>query len=360
MNFVRAWLQRNFSNPQVMLLALLLLIGLAVVVLFGQMLAPAIAALVIAYILDSPVSTLVRRGLPHNAAVVIVFLGFVGVIAVSVIAILPLVSRQLVQLVALLPSALAELQDLMMALPDDYPKLVDAEQMTEVVNTMRQEAVGLGQNLLRVSVGSIGSVVSVVTYAFLVPFLVFFLLKDRDRLVAWLTGFLPAERPLASQVWADVDRQIGAFIRGKVYEIGIVTAISWAAFSLLGVNLALLLALLTGLSVLVPYVGVAVVTLPVTLVAFFQWGLGGQMAAVVGAYLVIQVFDGNLLAPMVISEAVDIHPVAVIVAILVFGGIWGFWGVFFAIPLATVVAAVLAAWPRELAGPAPSEEPPPA
>ena len=65
----------------------------------------------------------------------------------------------------------------------------------------------------------------------------------------------------------------------------------------------------------------------------------------VGAYTVIQIIDGNLLAPLLISEVVDLHPIAVIAAILVFGGIWGFWGVFFAIPLATLAVAVLNAWP---------------
>ena len=64
------------------------------------------------------------------------------------------------------------------------------------------------------------------------------------------------------------------------------------------------------------------------------------------AYGIIQALDGNVLVPFVFSEVVDIHPVAIIVAILFFGGIWGFWGVFFAIPLAVVVQAVLGAWPQ--------------
>ncbi|EDN67782.1 Protein of unknown function, UPF0118 [Beggiatoa sp. PS] len=68
----------------------------------------------------------------------------------------------------------------------------------------------------------------------------------------------------------------------------------------------------------------------------------------VGIYLAIQALDGNVLVPLLFSEAVNLHPVAIIVAILVFGGFWGFWGVFFAIPLATLVKALLSAWPRTL------------
>ena len=105
-----------------------------------------------------------------------------------------------------------------------------------------------------------------------------------------------------------------------------------------------LLSVATGLSVLIPYFGAAVVTLPVALVAVFQWGPTGDTATAIIAYLVIQALDGNLLAPLLFSEVVKLHPNAIIIAILVFGGLWGLWGVFFAIPLATVANAVIRAW----------------
>ena len=91
---------------------------------------------------------------------------------------------------------------------------------------------------------------------------------------------------------------------------------------------------------------------PVLLVAWFQWGWSSQSAWLAAAYFIIQALDGNVLVPLLFSEVVNLHPVAIIVAILVFGGIWGFWGVFFAIPLATLVQAILSAWPRH-----PSAEP---
>ena len=115
---------------------------------------------------------------------------------------------------------------------------------------------------------------------------------------------------------------------------------------MLGLQYAALLATLVGLSVLIPYIGAAVVTLTIALVGFLQWGWGWDFVQLMIAYAIIQALDGNVLVPLLFSEAVNLHPVAIIVAILVFGGLWGFWGVFFAIPLATVVQAVLKAWPR--------------
>jgi putative permease len=62
------------------------------------------------------------------------------------------------------------------------------------------------------------------------------------------------------------------------------------------------------------------------------------------AYAIIQILDGNLLAPLLLSEVVNLHPVAIVVAVLLFGGLWGLWGLFFAVPLATLINAVIKAW----------------
>ena len=115
----------------------------------------------------------------------------------------------------------------------------------------------------------------------------------------------------------------------------------------MGLHYAALLSLLVGLSVLIPYVGAAVVTIPVALVAFFQWGWTGDFFYLMLVYGIIQALDGNVLVPLLFSEAVNLHPVAIILAVLVFGGFWGLWGVFFAIPLATLIKALLQSWPKK-------------
>jgi putative permease len=115
----------------------------------------------------------------------------------------------------------------------------------------------------------------------------------------------------------------------------------------MGLNYAALLGVIVGLSVLIPFVGAAVVTIPVAVVAVIQFGWSWDLAWIMLAYAIIQGLDGNVLVPLLLSEAVDLHPITIILAILAFGGLWGFWGVFFAIPLATLVKAIYNAWPRE-------------
>jgi putative permease len=156
---------------------------------------------------------------------------------------------------------------------------------------------------------------------------------------------MPKDRKLASEVWIEVNAQLANYVRGKFWEILVVGVVTYVVFETMGLQYAMLLAALVGLSVIVPYIGAAVVTFPVAIIAFFQWGATSDFVYIMIAYGIIQALDGNVLVPLLFSEAVNLHPIAIIVAVLFFGGLWGFWGVFFAIPLATLVKAVLNAWP---------------
>ena len=169
-------------------------------------------------------------------------------------------------------------------------------------------------------------------------------------------GFLPENRPLLSGIWGEMNQQFANYARGKVLEIIIVGAVSYGCFAWMGLNYAALLGLLVGMSVIIPYIGAALVTLPVVIVGFFQWGFASEFYTLCAVYLIIQGLDGNVLVPLLFSEAVNLHPVAIILAILFFGGIWGLWGVFFAIPLATLIKAIINSWPtRDLQPPGPEQ-----
>jgi putative permease len=258
----------------------------------------------------------------------------------------PIVTRQLTQLVQQLPDYIAQGQTLLKQLPQNYPQLVSEEQVSGIINQAGQEIARIGQQALSWSLASLASLVTLVVYLVLLPVLVFFFLKDKDLMLNWVTGYLPKERSLVNQVWGEAEAQIANYVRGKVSEIFIVGSVTYITFIILGLQYSALLATLVGFSVLIPYVGAAVVTLPIALIAYFQFGWSWEFSQIMIAYAVIQALDGNLLVPLLFSEVVNLHPVAIILAILFFGGLWGFWGIFFAIPLATLVQAVLRSWPR--------------
>ena len=349
MNVISEWFRRFLADPQAVILVLVLAVTTAVVMFMGQYLAPMLASIVIAYLLEGLVQRMERLRIPRLIAVLCVFTLFTFFVLFMLLGLMPMLSRQLSQLAQQLPNMIVQGQDILLGLPSAYPNFVTENQILDLIATIKTEIGKLGQNLLSISLAAGLGFITIAIYVVLVPVLVFFLLKDKVRILNWFGDFLPHDHTLAHKVWAYIDQQLGNYVRGKFWEIVIVWSASFVTFAALNLQFAMLLGLMVGLSVIIPYVGAVVTTLPVALVAYFQWGWGPDFMWVMGAYLVIQALDGNVLVPLLFSEVVDLHPIAIIVAILVFGGIWGFWGVFFAIPLATVVQAVLKAWPNRSA-----------
>ncbi len=346
MELIKNWFKRHFGNQQVVILVSILVVVFGIVIFLGQMLIPFFAGLIIAYLLDGVVSQMTRYGLPRLLAVILVFLGFMLVLFFTFFWLVPMLIKQITQLVQQLPAMISEAQRLLLQLPERYPHLISQEQIHEFIAAIRGEVTHLGQRILTISLASVVGLITMLVYLIIVPILVFFFLKDKYLLLNWFASFLPRERSLATQVWEDVNNQISNYIRGKTWEIIIVWIGTFIVFAFFGLQYSILLSLAVGLSVLIPYIGAAVVTVPVALVAYFQWGFGPEFVWILVAYAIIQAIDGNVLAPLLLGEVVNIHPVGIVAAILIFGGIWGFWGVFFAIPLATLVQAVIRAWPK--------------
>ena len=347
MKIISEWFQRFFHDPQAVILTVVLVLLTSVILIMGQDLAPVLASMVIAYLLEGVVQFL-QRGLrvPRLLASTLVFVLFIAFVLFLLLGLLPMLSRQLSQLIQQLPNMIVKGQNLLLSLPAMYPEFVSEAQVLGVINAMKAELATWGQNIVTWSLAAGMGFFTIIIYLVLVPLLVFFFLKDKEMIINWVHGFLPHDHSLAQQVWREVDRQMGNYVRGKFLEILVVWVATFVAFVFMGLQFAMLLSLAVGLSVIVPYIGAVVVTVPVALVAFFQWGWGSEFMWLMGVYLIIQGLDGNILVPLLFSEVVDLHPIAIIVAVLVFGGLWGFWGIFFAIPLATVVQSILKAWPR--------------
>lgn len=341
---IQNWFKRHLSDPEAVGLILLLTICVVSLMLIGGILTPVLTSVVIAYLLNGIVKGLDRCKIPHTLSTTIVCVIFVGALYVGILLLLPLLWDQLSRLIVELPKFISLSNDYIVKLHQRYPDYVSVDQFKHVLLSFRSELANLGQYALSISISSLSNLVTLVVYLVLAPMLVFFMIKDANIIIPWITQFMPQKRRLISQVWFEVNDQIGNFVRAKVLEIFVVSIVSILAFVLLGLNYSVLLGILVGLSVLIPFVGITIVTLPVIIVAYLQWGWTPDFVYLVIVYSIIAILDGNVLAPLLFSEAVKLHPVAVIVAILFFGGIWGFWGVFFAIPLATLVKAILNAF----------------
>jgi putative permease len=357
MELLKDWFRRSFSDPQVVILGLFLVVGFAIIIGLGKWLAPMFASIVIAYLLEALVSRLQKAGMPRLPAGIIIFVLFITVMLFLTFGLVPIVIKQLTALLQQFPNYITQGQELLKKLPEAYPQMISEEQIQIIITQLGQEMAVWGQQALTWSLASVASVIGLVVYLVLVPVLVFFLLKDKELMAGWISNYLPRERTLVNRVWTESEAQIANYVRGKVMEIFIVGSVTYITFIILDLEYAALLATIVGFSVLVPYIGAAVATIPIALIAFFQFGWGWDFGQVMIAYAIIQALDGNLLVPLMFSEVVNLHPVAIILAILLFGGLWGFWGIFFAIPLATFFKAVLYAWPRQQEEPEEPEDP---
>jgi putative permease len=347
LRFVSEYFRRFLPNSQAVALALILTFGSLLIYLLADLLMPVFSAIVLAYLLNGLVEKAEKKNIPHVVAVYLVFLGFITCLGFSLFVLMPMVSEQAIQLVQHIPDMIKTVQAQIMHLPQKYPQIITENRIKELMFSVQGELLKYWQTVISGSAASVIGLASAVVYLFLVPFMVFFFLKDKTIILNWFVQFMPKERHLTVRVWQEVDVQLGNYVRGKFIEVFILWFVSYIAYSIIGLNYAMLLAVLMGLSVIIPYVGATLVTFPVLGVAYLQWGLEhDSFMYIFIAYAIIQAVDGVVLVPLLFSEAVNLHPVAIIVAILFFGGLWGLWGVFFAIPLATLVKSVLSAWPK--------------
>lgn len=349
MNFVDVlggWVNRYFSRPDaIFLISVLLVIALVLYTLAGA-LAPVLTGLVLAFLLQGLVGRLEKLGSPRLLAIALAMIVLIGTVATAVLLVVPLLWQQAADLLALAPALVGILRDGLSSLAEAFPEFITEEQILGVVNESSKELGNLSGVLLESAFSQVFSLFGLVIYLVLVPMSVFFLLKDKELLMAHLASLLPKDRPLLDAVGSQMNAQLGNYVRGKAVEILLVGTVTFITFLFFGLNYAALLGVLVGISVLIPFIGAAIVTLPVFMIAVLQFGWSLDLAWVMLAYAIIQFLDGNVLVPLLFSEAVDLHPITIIIAILAFGGLWGLWGVFFAIPLATFIKAIYAAWPR--------------
>jgi len=341
MSRLKVWLDRQLADSQMVALWASLAVIFGLLTLFGQMLAPLLAAIALAYVLDGVVELLHRCRLPRLLSIFVVGLLSVLFVMFALLTLVPLLSEQVGNLVAQAPSLVDGLRTWLHGVQAEYAGWINPDAVQQLMALAVRKLQEWGGALFSFSLASIPGLMTLLVYAVLVPVLVFFLLKDKGDLMGWAKRFLPRERTLVNRVWGELDVQIGNYIRGKFWEMVIVGVATWLALLLCGHHYALLLGALTGLSVWIPFVGAAVVTVPVVGLTFFQWGMSDASLYALIAYGVVQLLDANVLVPWMFSEVVNLHPIAIIVAILVFGSLWGVLGVFIAIPLASLVRSVL-------------------
>ena len=327
--FLKNFFQKYFYDDEHYAAVFFLFIGLIILYFFGGILAPILISILIAYLLNGLMTFLENKGNSKILSLSMTLI-FFSIFYFSIFLLFPFLSRQILLLVSDIPQIFETVNLFLSSQLKEYSDIFSENQINEVLANSLNYIPTILQNAL---------------LQLIIPFLVFFLLKDKDYFLENLKLFLPNKRELLSKIWTDLNLQLYGYLKGKGLEMLIVALVTAMVFSFQGVNYSIILALLIGLSVLIPYVGAILVTIPVIIIGLFQWGLDSSFYIYLFSYLLIQALDGNVLMPLLLGREVKLHPVYIITAVLIFGGIWGFWGLILAIPIATFLRAIVVAWP---------------
>ena len=316
-------LKNIFSNEETIIFSLAILLFFLVISFFGSILTPFMISIVVAYLLVGMQKKIQSYDVSANVALIITFSVFIITGAALLIWLVPLLYIQLQAFILDVPNLINNFLDFISGLPAKFPDLVSSEQISIFFQAVSEEITAIAQNIVKSSISGIQSAITFLLYIILFPILVYFFLFDRKNIIDGFIKIIPGKREMLTNIWAEMDIQLSNYVRGKTIEIFIVGIAAAIIFVSLGLKYSALLSVLVGLSVIIPYVGAFLVTIPIVIVGLLQFGLGTEFYILIGLYLLLQALDGNLLVPIIFSETVKLHPVVIILgSIYIWKHVW--------------------------------------
>ncbi|WP_170548028.1 AI-2E family transporter [Ruegeria atlantica] len=306
----------------------------------GDVLLPFVIGGAIAYFLDPIADRLENLGLSRMAATgIITIVGVLGFV-LMVLMVVPALITQLIDLVEVMPSLLKELRGF---IEKQFPSLLDTE------SSSHQFLVSLGETLqsktgdvLQSIAASLGSAINVVVLLVIVPVVAVYLLLDWDRMIARIGELLPRDHaPTIKRLAGEIDDVLASFVRGMGTVCLILGTYYAVALMIVGLQFGLIVGFIAGLVTFIPYLGALIGgTLAIGLALFQFWGDWLHIGLVAGIFALGQVTEGNFLTPKLVGSSVGLHPVWLLLALSVFGALFGFVGMLVAVPVAAALGVV--------------------
>lgn len=323
------------------LLAILAVIAYLVYLLAPVLMPFAIAAM-LAYLGDPLADRLEKFGLGRTLAVTIVFVVLLLLTVGALLLLIPLISRQVDNLIQNLPRYGEWVRDT--ALPWLQAKLRLDPHMFDtgrLVDAVKEHMGSIGTVLGKLSRSGVG-VIMWMTNLVLIPVVAFYLLRDWDRLVAWIDAMLPRSiEPTVAHLARESDKVLGAFVRGQLLVMLALGVFYGAGLSVVGLSVGPLIGMVAGLLSFVPYLGFIIGFGAAVIAVLVQYGDWPHLLLVCGVFVVGQLLEGYVLVPKLVGDKIGLHPVAVIFAVLAGGYLAGFLGVLLALPAASVILVLL-------------------
>jgi predicted PurR-regulated permease PerM len=321
-------------------------LGLTLVALYllRGVLLPFVAGLAIAYFLDPFCDRLERWGVGRTLATTIVMIGF-GIVLIAVLLLLvPLIQAQIARLIGSLPGMIADVQARILPLLERVGGYLSLEQVANLKSALTGRA-GDVISWIATAFGTLLSgglaLVNILSLIFITPVVAFYMLRDWDRLVARIDGWLPRQHAAVIREQARlIDRTLAGYARGQATVCLVLGTFYAVGLSLVGLEFGLVVGLLAGILSFVPYVGTIVGFVTSMGLALIQFSDPIWIGVVFAVFLVGQVIEGNVLTPLLVGDRIGLHPVWVIFALLAGGALFGFVGVLLGLPVAAVIGVL--------------------
>ena len=314
--------------------------------LFSEILLPFAAGMVLAYFLDPVADKLQRVGLSRFMATVLILCGFVIVLTLGLVILIPILASQLADFVGRMPDYLTRLQELVTSIDPQWLKDrfgVDPASLREGLNSLLTTGFGFLTTIMTSIWNSGIALVNIAGLFVVTPVVAFYMLLDWDRMVAKVDTWVPREhvgRVRANAAYINI--ATAGFVRGNVTLCLILGLLYAVGLTVVGLNFGILIGLFAGLISFIPYVGSLiglVLSVGIALVQFWpDYYMIGIVAAV---FFVGQFIEGNILQPRLVGKSVGLHPVWLMFALLAFGALFGFVGLLIAVPAAAAVAVLV-------------------
>ncbi len=313
--------------------------------LLSPILTPFVAAGILSYICNPLVQRLCGFRMPRALAVLTVMGGLFLLLALLVLIMLPLLETEATLFVSRLPAwietARVRLLPLLQSVLGAGVQL-DSQTVKEMLLSNLPGAGGTAAKLLPWLGSGSGAIIGAVVNLFLIPVVMFYLLRDWNEFLARLDQFVPRGwHSKATEITAEVDSVLAEFLRGQLSVMVLMSAYYVLALWLTGLEFALPIGILAGVLVFVPYLGMITGLLLATVVAAMQFSSFSSVLWVWAVFGAGQVIEGMVVTPWLVGERVGLHPLAVIFALLAFGQMFGFFGLLLALPLSAILLVTL-------------------
>ncbi len=317
---------------------------LAALYLFRGILLPFVIGMAVAYFFDPAVDRLEGWGVARGIAAALVLAAFFSAGLMALILLVPLLQAQLVTFLQTIPEYVAWFREKVVPLME----AVHARLPAEDVEDLRKAAGAYAGDVI----GWIGRVVgglwsegvalfNLLALLFVTPIVAFYLLRDWDRMVARIDGWLPrASAPVIREQLRQIDTTLAGFVRGVGLVCLLLVAFYAVALTLIGLDYGLVVGIAAGLVSFIPYFGALAGVVVATALALFQFSEWLPIALVVGTFAVGQAVEGNFLTPRLVGRRIGLHPVWVLFALFAGGVLFGFVGVLLAVPVAAVIGVL--------------------